>query len=297
MWVMLKALRAPPTHPSTWQLSLLDTELDTLLAFREARQREHSVKTRHTSYLRRGAGRGGGVNGTRAGGGHGDSDPLSGDSNGSNDSNGGGLTGGGEDDDWDGPTGAHQQPITEEDSCPICLDDLAPPSSNQIVANNSLPPITYCRPSCGQNVHVKCFLEYIEHAAKSSYSPETYQVKCLLCRSSWGPDALPWLRRHWAACQKRRLADGGLPAPLEGTRGSDVSFLLHTFLSLTIPHFTPSAHVNSSKSPCCPVARFTSKVAVVAATLAQSLEHATAASGALLNPRPLQHRDLEEEVL
>jgi len=59
LWVMLKCLRVPQTHPSVWQLSLLDAEFDTLLAFRE-RAQQTAEKKRH-QFLRRGAGRGGGV--------------------------------------------------------------------------------------------------------------------------------------------------------------------------------------------------------------------------------------------
>lgn len=61
---------------------------------------------------------------------------------------------------WTGPTGAEQQTIDEGDSCPICLDPL--------LSGEPPQPLTYCRPSCGNNVHLKCMLEYGEHAAKSS---------------------------------------------------------------------------------------------------------------------------------
>ena len=59
LWVLLKALKAPSTHPSVWQLSLLDTEFDTLLSFREHAQKT-AEKKRHR-FLRRGVGRGGGL--------------------------------------------------------------------------------------------------------------------------------------------------------------------------------------------------------------------------------------------
>ena len=205
LWVMLKALRAPPTYPSVWQLSLLDPELDTLLEFKE--KRRETVERKRHHFLRRGRGRGGGVTGSRSGeaswNGADGAEAIGGEEN-----SGGG---GGDDDDndgWDGPVGAQQQVITDADSCPICLDDFEPLSlqgENQIVNNQTLlQPITYCRPSCGNSVHVKCLLEYCEHAASSSYDPETFKVKCLMCRADWGPMALPWLRKHWAACQRRR---------------------------------------------------------------------------------------------
>jgi len=190
---MLKALKCPPTHPILFQLSLLDGEFDTLLAFRSAVQ--DSACKRHR-YLRRGEGRG-------SNGGEGcQNDAVA--SAASEGSNGDG------EEEWTGPSGATQQAINEGDDCPICLDPL----------DNAAKPITFCRPSCGNNLHLQCILEYAEHAAKSSHSPETYGVKCLLCRAPWGLDALPWLRRSWAAARRRQQSTGETKA--DGALGSEV---------------------------------------------------------------------------
>ena len=190
---MLKALKCPPTHPILFQLSLLDGEFDTLLAFRSAVQDNASKRHR---YLRRGEGRGG--NGNE------DSHAVAVTSGASEDGN---IDG---EEEWTGPSGATQQPINDGDDCPICLDPLDNPSK----------PITFCRPSCGNNLHLQCILEYAEHAAKSSHSPESYGVKCLLCRAPWGLDALPWLRRSWAAARRRLQSTGETKA--DGALGSEV---------------------------------------------------------------------------
>ena len=63
-------------------------------------------------------------------------------------------------------------------------------------------------------------LEYASHAAKTSYNPATFEVKCLLCRASWGLGALPWLQRSWDTSRRQANASG--VAVLDGKRGSEV---------------------------------------------------------------------------
>jgi hypothetical protein len=55
IWVMVKVLRAPPTHPLVWQLSLIDSEVDTLLSFKEL---EQVALKKKKAFLKRGGGRG-----------------------------------------------------------------------------------------------------------------------------------------------------------------------------------------------------------------------------------------------
>lgn len=48
-----------------------------------------------------------------------------------------------------------QQPVDGSDVCPICLDPMTEAEQPNL--------ITFCRVGCGNNVHVKCMLEYAEH--------------------------------------------------------------------------------------------------------------------------------------
>ncbi|NXW83450.1 ZSWM2 ligase, partial [Alopecoenas beccarii] len=62
-----------------------------------------------------------------------------------------------------------QKEIDEEDVCPICQEELL----------KKMLPITYCRYSCGNNVHIKCmkiWADYQDELENGSV------VKCPLCR-------------------------------------------------------------------------------------------------------------------
>ncbi|NWQ75561.1 ZSWM2 ligase, partial [Columbina picui] len=62
-----------------------------------------------------------------------------------------------------------QKEIGEEDVCPICQEELL----------QKMLPITYCRYSCGNNVHIKCmkiWADYQDELENDSV------VKCPLCR-------------------------------------------------------------------------------------------------------------------
>ena len=218
LWVMLKVLRAPATHPTVWQLSLTDTELDQLLAFREARQ----LVTKHKHrFLRRRTGATAAARRGIYGRARDDGDIRDGDGREDGDFavTGGGCVSG---ENWDGPDNAAQQPLSDnpdDESCPICLDPMSAASDGGSLA------VTYCRPACGQNVHVKCMLEYAEHDAKTRGGFSNYDgPKCLLCRTSWGENALPWLRRYWERQQRVVIAAASHvanPNPRDGQRGSE----------------------------------------------------------------------------
>lgn len=54
---------------------------------------------------------------------------------------------------------------TDEDLCPICLDDI-----------NNGEDIDYCKYACGNPVHRQCFMMWV----KNSKNPT-----CILCRTKW----------------------------------------------------------------------------------------------------------------
>lgn len=114
LFVMLKVLAVPDTDPLSWQVALLDAELETVLAMR---QRSAARRVKH-AFLRRRK----------------EEEP---------------------------------KPPRPDEVCPVCLDPL------------SRPPLTYCAPSCGNWIHVRCMIEYARHNKLGT-------VRCPLCRESWG---------------------------------------------------------------------------------------------------------------
>jgi E3 ubiquitin-protein ligase ZSWIM2 len=72
------------------------------------------------------------------------------------------------------PGTVSRRPISEGDVCPICLDNIQDANSLSL---------TYCKFSCGNNVHFKCMNILIEHQSKSM-GLET--IKCPLCRNDFG---------------------------------------------------------------------------------------------------------------
>ncbi|KAJ3293190.1 E3 ubiquitin-protein ligase Zswim2 [Rhizoclosmatium sp. JEL0117] len=66
-----------------------------------------------------------------------------------------------------------QRPIEEGDICPICMEDL----------DVRTGAITYCKLSCGNNLHVKCMKVLMDHQTKNM---GLENVKCPLCRKDFG---------------------------------------------------------------------------------------------------------------
>ncbi|KAJ3405146.1 E3 ubiquitin-protein ligase Zswim2, partial [Chytridiales sp. JEL 0842] len=66
-----------------------------------------------------------------------------------------------------------RRPIEDGDICPICQEDLRDESA----------PTTYCKLSCGNNLHVKCMKILIYHQTKSMHLDI---IKCPLCRKEFG---------------------------------------------------------------------------------------------------------------
>lgn len=64
--------------------------------------------------------------------------------------------------------------IEEEDICPICLGDLF-----VFTQRDQEDEITYCKYSCGQCIHTKCF---------AMYNSQREAIKCLYCQKDWISD-------------------------------------------------------------------------------------------------------------
>ena len=63
--------------------------------------------------------------------------------------------------------------ITGEDVCPICQEEFA---AKKI-------PITYCKFSCGQNVHVRCMKIWAEHQKTAGGGEDS--IRCPVCRGEF----------------------------------------------------------------------------------------------------------------
>ncbi|XP_010226656.1 PREDICTED: E3 ubiquitin-protein ligase ZSWIM2 [Tinamus guttatus] len=68
----------------------------------------------------------------------------------------------------------HQKGISTEDVCPICQEEFL----------KMMLPITFCRYSCGNNVHIKCMKIWADH--QDELGPDSV-VKCPLCREEFAP--------------------------------------------------------------------------------------------------------------
>jgi len=73
------------------------------------------------------------------------------------------------------PTEIEQRPITEEDVCPICQDELLIKKL----------PVTHCRFGCGNNVHIKCMKVWADHQKTQNTNGEP-KLTCPLCREIFG---------------------------------------------------------------------------------------------------------------
>uniref|UniRef100_A0A8C3T100 Zinc finger SWIM-type containing 2 n=1 Tax=Chelydra serpentina TaxID=8475 RepID=A0A8C3T100_CHESE len=68
----------------------------------------------------------------------------------------------------------NQKEIDAEDVCPICQEELL----------KKMFPITYCRYSCGNNVHITCMKIWADHQGELESDSV---VKCPLCREEFAP--------------------------------------------------------------------------------------------------------------
>ncbi|XP_078260688.1 LOW QUALITY PROTEIN: E3 ubiquitin-protein ligase ZSWIM2 [Rhinoraja longicauda] len=67
-----------------------------------------------------------------------------------------------------------QKEISPEDACPICQEALL----------KKKQPVTYCRYTCGNSVHIKCMNIWVEHQTKTENETT---IKCPLCREEFAP--------------------------------------------------------------------------------------------------------------
>jgi hypothetical protein len=65
--------------------------------------------------------------------------------------------------------GVTRQPLDAGACCPICLDDSD---------LNDRRRYTWCRNSCGANIHIDCIMAYLQHDSRRSTS-------CPCCRAPW----------------------------------------------------------------------------------------------------------------
>jgi len=78
--------------------------------------------------------------------------------------------------------------LKNDDICPICQDEMT--------ENDDL---TWCRNSCGRNIHVECMKHWAEHKVQTS-DP----ITCPLCRDNWGPYALHQIKDDMIECRVRK---------------------------------------------------------------------------------------------
>jgi E3 ubiquitin-protein ligase ZSWIM2 len=88
-----------------------------------------------------------------------------------------------------GVTEVEQRPVADDEVCPICQEAMGDEGS-----------LTFCRRSCGNNVHIKCMKVWAEHRTSLGEN-----VTCPLCRKDWGPLALHELKRQ--SDVRRRTSD------------------------------------------------------------------------------------------
>lgn len=90
------------------------------------------------------------------------------------------------------PAGPHgtrvlQRPLDDDDSCPICMDQMHPGQD-----------LSYCRSSCGNSFHLRCIQVYAQHK-QSMKEP----VTCPLCRTDNFPQPAPARLPKQATCHAR----------------------------------------------------------------------------------------------
>ena len=163
LFCMIKVLGVPADNPLAWQRALVEREINMVCSgqiARESRRREasngaSSSVPRHNFLRRRSAASRYSTQKTK---------------------------------DMGDSMVAQRKVIEDGDSCPVCLEDLCPETSEseQVETGQRL---TYCRKGCGKNVHLSCVTVWAEH--QNSIGKK---ITCPLCRVDWGPLALHTLR-------------------------------------------------------------------------------------------------------
>uniref|UniRef100_A0A1I8JEG6 ZZ-type domain-containing protein n=1 Tax=Macrostomum lignano TaxID=282301 RepID=A0A1I8JEG6_9PLAT len=75
-----------------------------------------------------------------------------------------------------------RRPISEEDVCPICQEELLA----------SRLPVTYCRLTCGNSIHMRCMHVWTTHQKKQQQggAAANVNIACPMCRGDFAPYAL-----------------------------------------------------------------------------------------------------------
>ena len=117
---------------------------------------------------------------------------------------------------------AQRRELGDEEVCAICYDVMVSDTAS----------LTYCRESCGNNVHTKCMKLWADNRIKSGE-----EVTCPMCRANWGvPDWInngrstqvrraarsPTQLLPWGPTARRQAADkvGRYISPSSGRHGS-----------------------------------------------------------------------------
>ncbi|XP_030015071.1 E3 ubiquitin-protein ligase ZSWIM2 [Sphaeramia orbicularis] len=77
------------------------------------------------------------------------------------------------------PGSVCRKPIQAQDVCPICQEELL----------EKKQPVSYCRFSCGNNVHISCMKVWANH---QKLSQDDIMVKCPLCREDFSSVKSLW---------------------------------------------------------------------------------------------------------
>ncbi|XP_062606809.1 uncharacterized protein LOC134268556 [Saccostrea cucullata] len=128
-WLILKKFKVPQDNPVTWQLGLVEREINEILFGTRQRKPQRrwatSAPPDKTGQLS------------------------------------------------DGRPTIQQREIKEEDCCPICQDELL----------QKHQPVTFCKFSCGNSIHIKCMKIWADHQKSSGEKT----IKCPFCREDFGP--------------------------------------------------------------------------------------------------------------
>ena len=145
IFVMIKVLRIPSSNPLSWQLSLIDSEINLILSGEISRKKQKKKLITH-SFLRKGYG-------------------ISNKTNPSDNLHEGDKT--------KDSYPSKQKELEDDTICPICFDEM---TKDELEANQ----LCYCESSCGSNFHKKCFQTYATHIRS-----QKKEVICPLCRGGW----------------------------------------------------------------------------------------------------------------
>uniref|UniRef100_A0A1I8HYT8 SWIM-type domain-containing protein n=2 Tax=Macrostomum lignano TaxID=282301 RepID=A0A1I8HYT8_9PLAT len=151
-WLLLRRFRIDRDDPLSWQAGLVEREINGLLT--GARRRRSAAAAAASTAAASGSSNGGAAD---AEDGSKRPNPAA-------------------------SAEAAQRPISEEDVCPICQEELLA----------SRLPVTYCRLTCGNSIHMRCMHVWTTHQKKQQQGAAAANVNiaCPMCRGDFAPYAL-----------------------------------------------------------------------------------------------------------